>query len=125
MLHTRQFGCACHIGVQFDVPTIGVAKTTFDVDGLVRSKVEALCAANLHKKHDTVELVGDSGMVWGVALRNAASKMPVYVSIGHRVSLETAVELVKLVGGDTKIPEPIRQADLRGRSLVRKQIDNI
>lgn len=91
LLHTREFGCACHIGVQFDIPTIGVAKTTFNVDGLTREKVEALCQANLHVKHDTAELVGESGKVWGVALRNAASKIPVYVSIGHRVSLKTAV----------------------------------
>ena len=40
ILHTREFGCACHIGVEFGLPTIGVAKNTFDVDGLKRSIVE-------------------------------------------------------------------------------------
>jgi len=34
VLHTRNFGCASHIGVLMDVPTIGVGKTVFAVDGL-------------------------------------------------------------------------------------------
>ena len=124
ILHTREFGCACHIGVQFGLPTIGVAKKTFDVDGLVRSYVEDLCEQNLHKQHDSVELIGNSGKCWGYGLRCGNSKMPVFVSQGHRVSGETALAIVKLVGGNNKIPEPIRQADLRGRELVREHFDN-
>ena len=62
----------------------------------------------MHKKGDTVELVGDSGRVWGAALRAGDSKMPVYVSQGHRVSLETSLAIVKMSCGKTKIPEPIR-----------------
>ena len=34
ILHTRNFGCASHVGVLFDVPTIGVGKTVFYIDGI-------------------------------------------------------------------------------------------
>ena len=73
-----------------------------------------MCTA-LQKKHDSVNIVGKSGKTWGAALRASESKVPVYVSQGHRVSLDTAIEIVKMTCGQAKIPEPIRQADLRGR----------
>ena len=52
-----------------DLPTIGVAKTTFDVDGLHRLVIKALCEKELHVEGDTVNLVGDSGKTWAAALR--------------------------------------------------------
>ena len=66
-------------------------------------------------------LVGDSGKTFGAALRcTPESTKPIFVSIGHRVSLETAIEITKLSIGKFRIPEPIRQADLRGRRKVKE-----
>jgi len=42
ILHTRNFGCASHVGVLFDVPTIGVGKTVFYIDGIRKEHVKAL-----------------------------------------------------------------------------------
>jgi deoxyinosine 3'endonuclease (endonuclease V) len=69
--------------------------------------------------------VGDSGRTWGAALRcTQESTNPIYVSVGHRMSLDTALDLVNLTITKFRIPEPIRQADLRGRELVKQIYDN-
>jgi deoxyinosine 3'endonuclease (endonuclease V) len=52
ILHTRGFGCASHIGVLMDIPSIGVGKTVFAVDGLSQLYVKDLCEENLKKGGD-------------------------------------------------------------------------
>jgi len=47
VLHPRSYGCACHIGVTFDIPTIGIAKNPFDVDGLNKSNIKEKCESGL------------------------------------------------------------------------------
>ena len=44
ILHTRNFGCASHVGVLFDVPSIGVGKTVFYIDGIKKEHVKAMSA---------------------------------------------------------------------------------
>ena len=125
ILHQRGFGIASHIGVVFDIPTIGVGKTVFAVDGLTAKGVKALCDAELHNGGDKVELTGTSGKVWGAALRATDdSKNPLIISIGHRVSLETALEVTQACITNFRIPEPIRQADKRSRAIVKQVYDN-
>ena len=109
ILHTRNFGCASHVGVVFDIPSIGVGKTVFAIDGITQRGVKDLSAASLHRGGDIAELVGDSGKVWGAALRATdEAKNPLIVSIGHRVSLATALEATQACIDKFKIPEPIR-----------------
>jgi len=51
-----------------------------------------MCDGNLNAAGDVVPLVGKSGKTWGAALRSTDdSHNPIYISIGHRVSLETAL----------------------------------
>jgi len=96
ILHTRGFGAASHIGVLMDLPSIGCGKTVFAVDGLSQIGVKKLCEANLHKGGDLIKLEGNSGKVWGAALRSTSdSKNPIIISVGHRVSLETAIDVIK------------------------------
>ena len=65
-------------------------------------------------------LIGTSGKTWGLALRaTTESKNPLIVSIGHRVSLDTALIVTKACISKFRIPEPIRQADLRSREKVK------
>jgi deoxyinosine 3'endonuclease (endonuclease V) len=65
ILHPRQFGSACHLGVLSDTATIGVAKKIFDVDGLSKTRIHQLCDNVLHGAGSAVELRGNSDRVWG------------------------------------------------------------
>lgn len=108
VLHTRGFGLASHIGVLMDIPTVGVGKTVFAVDGISQYGVKDLCEKELKKGGDMVELVGDSGRKWGVAYRSTdESKNPIIISVGHRVTLETAVNVTKACIRKFRIPEPV------------------
>ena len=65
-------------------------------------------------------LIGDSGKLWGAAIRSTdESKNPIIVSQGHKVSLMTAIEVVKAVT-KVRVPEPIRYADLQSRQHVKR-----
>ena len=67
-----------------------------------------MCEQTLHKGGDLVELVGKSGRVWGAALRSTSdSKNPIIISQGHRISLETCINVVKACIHKYRIPEPV------------------
>ena len=98
--HPRLFGIACHMGVVFDKPAIGCAKSL------------------LVGEHGVPGLrAGASAPLWfhgekvGEVLRTRDSVKPIYVTVGHRVSLATAVELVKRCCDGFRIPKPTREAD--------------
>ncbi len=104
LAHPRRFGLACHVGVLADVPTIGVAKSrligTYEEPGLERGAWSPLTDGR-----DTI----------GAVLRTRRTVRPVFVSIGHRVSLPTAIDLVLRCTGRVRLPEPIRAADRLSR----------
>ena len=134
ILHPNRFGLACHLGVLAGVATVGVGKTLHCVDGLTREGVQRLTQAGCARAGDSADLVGDSGAVWGAALRTTdpdpkrapkgagtdgkALFKPVLVSIGHGLSLASALKLVRRCIKH-RIPEPVRQADLRSREWLR------
>lgn len=122
MLHPRAFGLACHLGVLLDLPTIGVAKKLFCIsnDGITHELVEQLRASKLHCGGDVAELVGtNTGKIWGAVMQSTDdSSNPIFVSVGHRMSLDTATKLVALCC-QYRIPEPVRQADLLSRDYLR------
>eukprot|EP01017_Pseudomicrothorax_dubius_P013072 TRINITY_DN15633_c0_g1_i2.p1 TRINITY_DN15633_c0_g1~~TRINITY_DN15633_c0_g1_i2.p1 ORF type:complete len:283 (+),score=62.53 TRINITY_DN15633_c0_g1_i2:65-913(+) len=118
VLHQNGFGFASHLGVVLDTTTIGCSKKIFFVDGIGRDKVKSI-APKLRRGGDWEKLQGDSGRVWGAALKSHdESTDPMIISVGHKISIETAVELVKSCC-NFRVPEPIRQADLRSRSIIR------
>ena len=65
-------------------------------------------------------LVGHGGLIRGHR-GVVGTKNPIYVSVGHGVSLRAALETTAAVS-IARIPEPVRQADLRGRDLLRKAV---
>ncbi|XP_052615835.1 endonuclease V isoform X2 [Peromyscus californicus insignis] len=109
VLHQRGFGVACHLGVLTDLPCIGVAKKLLQVDGLENNSLHKEKIVLLQAGGDTFPLMGNSGTVLGMALKSHDhSTNPLYVSVGHRISLEVAVRLTHHCCR-FRIPEPIRQ----------------
>uniref|UniRef100_A0AAV1UR71 Endonuclease V n=1 Tax=Peronospora matthiolae TaxID=2874970 RepID=A0AAV1UR71_9STRA len=125
VLHPQGFGLASHFGVLEGIPTIGVGKTFLHVDGLTKPVVKNLVdKAREEEKREVVKLRGKSGKVWGAALcSTTAVKNPVYVSIGHLVSLDTSVAIARACS-QYRVPEPIRQADLRSRAVIRDWVSS-
>ncbi|KAD6453393.1 hypothetical protein E3N88_08098 [Mikania micrantha] len=81
------------------------------VDGLTKSRVRELLVAEENFNADFISLIGDSGNTLGAAIHSSkGSFKPIFVSVGHRVSLASAVEIVKRTCR-YRVPEPIRQAN--------------
>lgn len=119
LLHPKEFGLACHLGVLLDVPCVGVAKKLFQVDGLEKDANHQEKIKQLKQGGDTFPLRGSSGKVLGMSLRSCDSTSnPIYVSVGHKISLESAVWLVYKCC-KYRIPEPVRQADINSREYLR------
>lgn len=98
--HPRRFGIACHLGLLLDLPTLGCAKSP-----LVGEYAEPGPEVGAW-----TPLI-DQGEVVGAALRTRPGVRPVFVSVGHRLSLETAVAWVLACCRGTRLPEPTRLAD--------------
>ncbi|NIM96284.1 MAG: deoxyribonuclease V [Anaerolineales bacterium] len=97
--HPRRFGLASHLGILCDIPTIGVAKRLL---------------TGTHKpvpneRGAWVPIIVD-GETIGAALRSREYTKPIYVSIGHRVSLETAIDLTMECTTRYRLPETTRMA---------------
>ncbi|XP_054112554.1 endonuclease V isoform X6 [Callithrix jacchus] len=122
MLHHRGFGVACHLGVLTDLPCIGVAKKLLQVDGLENDALHKEKIRLLQAGGDSFPLLGSSGTVLGMALKSHdRSTRPLYVSVGHKMSLEAAVRLTCCCC-KFRIPEPVRQADICSREHIRKAL---
>jgi deoxyribonuclease V len=104
--HPRRFGFACHLGVLLDRPALGVAKSI-----LVGEPAGALA----DEKGSRVPLV-DEGETVGTVLRTRTDVNPVYVSVGHRLTLDDAVALTLACSPRYKIPEPTRRAHKLSRT---------
>lgn len=99
LAHPRRFGIACHLGVLLDAPSIGVAKTR--LCGTFREPPDQRGAWTL--------LYDDDEVIGGV-LRTREKVKPLFVSVGHRVALETAVHWVLACTIRYRLPETTRQA---------------
>lgn len=125
ILHPRGFGTACHLGVVCGVRTIGVGKSLHHTDGVTKDRIKHIMAAqppeiaqgNCNFRY--WKFAGDSGAELGAAvLPTAACKNPIFISIGHKVSLDSALAIASTCS-DCRVPEPVRQADKRSRETLR------
>ncbi len=99
--HPRRFGLACHLGVLLDRPALGVAK----------SLLVGRCEALPEGRGAEAPLV-HRGEVVGAAVRTRAGVQPVYVSVGHALTLAEATALTLATATRYRIPEPTRRAHL-------------
>jgi deoxyribonuclease V len=106
--HPRRIGFAAHMGLWLNLPTVGCAKSrllgTFAEPGL--------------KAGSRTQLM-DHGEVIGRVVRTKDNVKPVFVSIGNKVDLPSAVRLVLRCCNGYRIPEPTRQAHLHVNALRR------
>jgi deoxyribonuclease V len=107
--HPRGFGLASHLGLLLDLPSIGCAKTR-------------LCGEHDEpgpNATDCAPLTYDGRRV-GMVVRTKRGVRPVYVSIGHRISISSAVDWVIKCCRGYRLPEPTRQAHLTVNRLRLK-----
>jgi deoxyribonuclease V len=102
--HPRRFGIACHVGVLLDRPTVGCAKSR-----LIGAHTQP--ARHAGSWTPLVDRREDGEETLGAVLRTRDAVKPIYVSTGHRISLERAIELVLAVCDGYRIPRPTREAD--------------
>ena len=106
--HPRRFGYACHVGLCLDRPSVGCAKSrligTYKEPGRRPGSVAPLKAGK--------EIIGQ-------IVRTKAGVKPVFVSVGHKINLRSAVELVLATCRGYRLPEPTRQAHLHVNALRR------
>ncbi len=98
--HPRRFGIASHLGLMADLPTIGCAKSR-------------LCGEHAEpgpRRGSQAEL-RDGGEVIGAVLRTRDGVKPLYISVGHKIGLEAAVQWALRLAPRFRLPEPIREAD--------------
>lgn len=99
LAHPRRMGLATHMGVLLDLPTVGCAKSR-------------LCGTHAEPGEEKGRWVAlhDKGDVIGAVVRTRSRVKPVYVSVGHRVDLETAIALVLGCTTRYRLPETTRWA---------------
>lgn len=108
LAHPRRMGLASHLGLFVDVPTVGCAKSLlvggFEEPGTAKGSATDL----VHR-----------GEVVGKVVRTRGGVSPVYVSVGNRIDLESAVDLVLACSPKYRLPETTRQAHNAANRLRR------
>jgi len=107
--HPRGCGRAGHIGVEFDIPTIGCAR-----------RLLAGRHRDLAPGKGSAETIYLGGKPVGLALRTKDAVKPMFISPGHRCDLPTAVDIVQRCLRGFRMPEPLRLAHLCATKYRRR-----
>lgn len=99
LAHPRRFGLACHLGVELDIPAIGAAK----------SRLAGKAREPGRERGATSPLILGEETV-GMVVRSRTGVKPLYVSPGHRITVEEAVDWTLWLVGKYRSPEPLRTA---------------
>ncbi|WP_052259510.1 deoxyribonuclease V [Flavobacterium sp. KMS] len=110
--HPKGIGMATHLGIELNIPTIGCAKKR-----LIGSYDKNLLG---HERKSTQDLIYNNILV-GKALRTQNNTNPMFVSIGHKISLETAIAWVLKLTPHYRLPETTRQADYLVNFLLKNK----
>ena len=105
--HPYRLGFASHLGVILDIVTIGVAKNI-------------LCGQITDRGDRFWKPIIDEGEIIGGAVFTKPGAKPVYVSVGHKISLKTAIKIILACSRECRIPEPLRKAHMTAQKTKRK-----
>ena len=108
--HPRGFGLASHMGLWFNLPSIGCAKTPLLGKFVNPSVIKG-----------SFELIRKEGKEVGAVLRTKEKVKPVFVSPGHRVDLLTSIQIVLATCHGFRIPEPLRKAHQISREILHSE----
>lgn len=100
--HPRRLGIASHLGLWLDLPTIGCAKS------LLTGKYDA---SALNEEVGSWVPLMNKGETIGAVVRTRTRVNPLFISLGHRISLATSIDYVLKCGRGYRLPEPTRLAD--------------
>jgi deoxyribonuclease V len=112
--HPRRFGLASHMGVILNRPAIGCAKS-----------VLVGCYDDPANDAGTWTPLMDGNEIIGAVLRTRRNTRPVFISVGHRIDLETAVEFATACTDGFRIPRPTRKADHFVGELKRQSLRGV
>lgn len=109
ILHPHKIGIASHLGVETNIPTIGVAKSM-----LIGNQITKI-------SHDepVSEIIFEEEKLGFAYLSSDRAKNPIFISPGHRISLDTSFNIVRNYC-DYKVPEPIRRAHIEATRRRKK-----
>ena len=108
LAHPRRAGLACHLGIALNKPALGVAKSRLCGEAPMPPKRK--CAHTILR---------DGKETLGAVLRTQPGKKPVYVSIGHKLSLKTAIKITLETAPKYRLPEPLRVAHELATKAIR------
>lgn len=100
--HPKGVGMATHLGIELDIATIGCAK---------KRLVGTYEKENVGKEKGAFEFLKIEGDTVGVVLRTQTNIKPMFVSVGHKIGIETAIEWVSKLTPNYRLPETTREAD--------------
>lgn len=110
LAHPYHCGLASHLGLVMGKPTIGVAKSR------LFGEIE-------NDKHDRdIAFLKHNSEIIGAAIKTRTGNQPIYVSVGHMISLRTAIGIVKECIRNHRLPEPLLQAHKMATDEKRKSI---
>ncbi len=106
--HPRRLGIASHLGLILDIPAIGCAKSR-----LIGTHDQPPSEAG------TYSLLSDDKEVIGAAVRTRAAVKPMYISIGHKIDLASAISWVIECCRGYRLPEPTRLAHMAAGGTLK------
>ena len=114
-LHPRHMGVATHAGIIINKPTIGIAKSYLKINN-----TEFCMPAMKALSYTDIKIDNE---IYGRVLRTQSGVKPVFLSIGNKIDLDTAMEITNtLVTKDSHIPLPTRLADIMTHEIRKKYI---
>lgn len=111
LAHSRRFGLACHLGVELDLPAMGIAKNPPEFD-----------VAEPGNRRGSSTLIRDGAEVLGACLRTQDGVRPVYVSAGHLIGLDESVEVALRLAEEFRQPVTTRAADRLARRTLTEAL---
>jgi deoxyribonuclease V len=106
--HPRGLGLASHMGVLLDLPTIACSKTP-----LWRDYPEPSSEKGSH-----LLIKGEGAQMAGAVVRTRENRKPIFVTQGHKISIQTAVKIVLRCCPRYRIPEPLREAHVWAKEMA-------